>query len=132
MTTPREVTPSGSDPVEAVQRTPRECACTLADVSDQSKEEGAPRLDLNLPDELAGGVWANFAVVSHSPYEFTIDFARLDFGRGSPEEVPGVVVSRVNLSPLMVSQLLDALQENWRKYAARALPREVHDDGSEE
>lgn len=78
---------------------------------------------------MVGGVWANFAQVGHSPFEFTIDFARLDFGRRSPEELPGVVVARVNLSPLMVSQLLEALKDNWEKYAAKAMPQEVRDAG---
>lgn len=73
-----------------------------------------------------GGVWSNWAAVSHSPYEFTIDFARLHFGI-SP--LSGIIVQRVNLSPLFVRQLIDALEENWGKYAQKALPREVGNNG---
>ncbi len=69
-----------------------------------------------------GGVWANVARVSHSPFEFTIDFARIDFTQDPPK---GLVTSRVNMSPLFVSQLIDALQSNWDQYAARAMPPEV-------
>lgn len=69
------------------------------------------------------GIWANWAAVSHSPYEFTIDFARLNFAE-SP--VKGIIVQRVNLSPLFVRQLIDALEQNWAKYAEKALPREVN------
>jgi hypothetical protein len=84
---------------------------------------------IRLPVELQGGVWSNFAVVSHSEHEFTIDFIRLDYSQSGPgNELPGVVVSRVNLSPLMVTQLLGALNDNWDKYARKAMPREVHDD----
>ena len=90
----------------------------------------APSLRIDLPDELTGGVWANFAAVSHSPYEFTIDFVRLDFARQDEESTPGQVVSRVNLSPLMVTQLLEALDRNWQTYAARSMPVEVHGDES--
>ena len=72
-----------------------------------------------------GGVWANFAAVRHSPFEFTIDFARVDFDEGGAS---GVVVSRVNLSPLFVRQLMDALQENWDTYAEKAMPKEVRGD----
>lgn len=70
------------------------------------------------------GVWANWARVSHSPYEFTLDFVRLDFSNQPPS---GVVVARVALSPLMVSQLIDALSKNWLMYAEKAMPREVQD-----
>ena len=43
------------------------------------------------------GHYANFANVSHSDYEFTITFARVDH-EVEDDEIPGVVVSRVNLS----------------------------------
>jgi hypothetical protein len=36
-----------------------------------------------------------------------------------------VVVARVNLSPLMVTQLIEALETNWATYAQKAMPREV-------
>lgn len=80
-------------------------------------------LVLNLPNDMFGGVWANFAVVSHSDYEFTIDFVRVDHNQNQ-----GIVTSRVNLSPLFVTQLLDALQTNWTAYAKKAMPKEVQDD----
>jgi len=41
--------------------------------------------------------------------------------------VQGVVVARVNVSPLFVTQLIDALNANWAKYAKKAMPREVQD-----
>lgn len=74
------------------------------------------------PDQLAG-VWANAAAVRHSPHEFTIDFLRCDFdaeGRARS----GVLVQRVNMSPLFVSQLITSLEENWSKYADKAMPKE--------
>ena len=40
--------------------------------------------------------YANFANVSHSDYEFTITFARVDH-EVEDDEIPGVVVSRINL-----------------------------------
>jgi hypothetical protein len=77
------------------------------------------------PEQMAG-VWANFATVSHSEYEFTLDFVRLDFNSKPPN---GIVVARVSVSPLFVSQLIDALQSNWNEYAKKALPREVYESG---
>ena len=93
--------------------------------------EGQPHqnFQISLPDDQAGGVWANFAAVSHSPYEFTIDFVRLDFARTHEGQTPGNVVARVNLSPLMVTQLMEALEGNWQRYAARAMPSDVNDPG---
>lgn len=86
------------------------------------------QLQMELSPELAGGVWANMALVSHSPYEFTIDFARMDFARANDAGLPTTVVARVNLSPLMVTQLMDALKENWESYAEKALPNEARGD----
>lgn len=63
--------------------------------------------------EMRGGIWANFAMVKHSPHEFTIDFCRLDYDL---EPVSGIIVQRVNMSPLFVKQLIDALNENLDKY----------------
>jgi hypothetical protein len=73
-----------------------------------------------MPQELFGGVWANFATVSHSEHEFTIDFIRLD-----PGQRAGIVTSRVNVSPLFITQLQEALQSNWAENAKKAMPREV-------
>jgi hypothetical protein len=85
-----------------------------------------PSLELIIqPSELAG-VWANWAQVTHSEHEFTIDFARLD----PIQPGRGIVVARVALSPLMIDQLREALRQNWEKYAEKAMPKEVRDAGS--
>ena len=75
------------------------------------------------PDQL-GGVWANAAAVRHSPHEFTIDFLRCDFDEQGRAKA-GLLVQRVNMSPLFVSQLISALQDNWQKYADKALPKDL-------
>lgn len=76
------------------------------------------------PSQMAG-VWANFARVSHSDHEFTLDFVRLDY---SAQPHQGLVVARVSVSPLFITQLIEALGDNWEKYARKALPKEVYDD----
>lgn len=88
-----------------------------------SSENRKP-VNLHLDVKDAGGVWANFAVVKHSEYEFTIDFARLDFNENSAD---GVVVSRVNLSPLFIMQLIQALEENWKEFSRKSMPPELRD-----
>jgi hypothetical protein len=60
-------------------------------------------------------------------HEFTLDFVRLD--SASPPPGRGIVVARVSVSPLFVTQLIDALTDNWQKYAQKALPKEVREDG---
>lgn len=95
----------------------------------ESEERREVRLNVTLPESLAGGAWSNFAQVSHSEHEFTIDFMRLDYSRISADgEMPGIVVARVGVSPLFVRQLITALEENWAKYAKKALPKEVYGD----
>ena len=71
-------------------------------MSEQPNDPQQVHVSLEMPDAHKGGVWANFARVSHSPYEFTLDFARIDFA--TAPDMQGVVVARVNLSPLMVTQ----------------------------
>ena len=55
-------------------------------------------INMHMSPEVMAGVYANFANVSHSDYEFTITFARLDH-EVEDDEIPGVVVSRVSASP---------------------------------
>jgi hypothetical protein len=89
----------------------------LALVNDQ--DSGAERhINIHLSPEIMGGVYANFANVSHSDYEFTVTFARVDHEVES-EEVPGVVVSRVNLSPRFMRELIDAMEDNYSKWRTR-------------
>ena len=68
--------------------------------------------------EMMQGVYANFANVSHSDYEFTITFARVDH-EVEDNEVPGVVVSRVSLSPRFMRELIDAMEDNWSKWQTK-------------
>lgn len=89
-------------------------------------QSNSPKLSLQLDVKDIGGSWANFASVKHTKYEFTIDFARLDFQENG--DAQGVVVSRVNLSPLFVSELIDALQKNWEIYSNKAMPPEVRNN----
>lgn len=83
-------------------------------------DENPPERHINIhfaPDVMAGH-YANFANVSHSDYEFTITFARVDH-EVEEEEVPGVVVSRINLSSKFMRELIDAMEDNYSKWQAR-------------
>jgi hypothetical protein len=88
-------------------------------------EDDQQQVQIFMPPDQMAGVWANFAQVSHSEHEFTLDFVRIQYGS---EPLTGVVVSRISVSPLFVTQLIDALRDNWQKFADKAMPREVNRD----
>lgn len=75
-------------------------------------------LNIHFSPEVMAGVYSNFANVSHSEYEFTLTFARVDH-EVEEDEVPGVVVSRINLSPKFMAELIDAMTENYSKWQTR-------------
>jgi hypothetical protein len=80
------------------------------------EDDGSDRhLNIHLDPALLGGVYANFANVSFSDYEFTITFARIDH-EVEEGDVPGVVVSRVNLAHPFMRELLDAMEDAWSKW----------------
>lgn len=69
------------------------------------------QLNIELPEELAEGIYSNLAVISHSNSEFVIDFIRM---------MPGVpkakVKSRLIMTPQHAKRLLAALNENIIKF----------------
>ena len=69
------------------------------------------QMQIELPQEVAQGEYANFAIITHSSSDFIIDFARM---------LPGLpkmqVKSRVILAPEHAKRLLGALQENIVRY----------------
>jgi len=81
-------------------------------VQDESSER---QLNIHMDAEHLAGVYSNFANITFSDYEFTITFARIDH-QVEEGDVPGVVVSRVNMSTRFTKELLDALQDAWSKY----------------
>ena len=76
------------------------------------------RLNIQIDEKHLGGAYANFANVSFSDYEFTVTFARIDH-EVEEGEVPGVVVSRVNISAKFMRELMDAMADSWSKWSTR-------------
>src|SRR3954468_21361054 len=92
---------------------------STAVVSVAVEPEGQERqLNIHIDPQFLGGSYANFANVSFSDYEFTITFARIDH-EVEEGDIPGVVVSRVNMSNRFMKELLDAMQDSWSKWSAR-------------
>ena len=68
---------------------------------------------LELPATLEP-VYANFAIITHSPSEIVIDHARV-----MPNTPKSKIVARVVLTPMNAKLLLHALGENLAKYEAQ-------------
>jgi hypothetical protein len=84
-----------------------------------TEQSGSDRhINIQVSPEMMAGVYANFANVSHSDYEFTITFARVDHEVESGE-IPGIIVSRVSLSPRFMGELMTALEDNYSRWQAR-------------
>ena len=79
-------------------------------------DDGQERqLNIHMEPQHLAGVYANFANITFSPYEFTLTFARVDH-EVEEGDVPGVVVARINMSQQFTKELLEALQDAWSKY----------------
>ena len=68
-------------------------------------------IKVNFPPQLQGGVYANNMLVAHTKEEFIMDFMMV---------VPptGAVTSRVIISPGHMKRIINALQDNVKKYEA--------------
>ena len=75
---------------------------------ENNKNQG---MQLELPQDIAQGEYANFAIITHSSSDFVIDFARV-----LPGLPKAVVKSRVIMAPEHAKRLLGALQENIMRY----------------
>lgn len=71
------------------------------------------QLNIELTDEVSGGIYSNLAIISHSETEFVVDFIQV---------MPGVpkakVKARIILNPQHAKRLLFALKDNIDKYEA--------------
>lgn len=69
------------------------------------------QMQLEIKPDVALGAYSNFAVISHSSSEFTLDFAKM-----LPAMPKAMVESRVIMAPEHAVRLLHALQENIMRY----------------
>ena len=87
-------------------------------------------INMHMSPETMAGAYANFANISHSDYEFTITLARVDH-EIEEGEVPGVVVSRINMSPRFLRELIDAMEDNYSKWQTREGIKNLPEYGAE-
>ncbi|HLW29615.1 MAG TPA: DUF3467 domain-containing protein [Brumimicrobium sp.] len=69
------------------------------------------QLNIELPENIADGVYSNLAVITHSQTEFVCDFVQI-----MPGMPKAKVRSRVIMTPENAKRLLNALQDNIRKF----------------
>ncbi len=78
-----------------------------------AEEKKAPQNQLNieLPEDIAEGIYSNLAIIAHSNTEFVVDFVRI-----VPNAPKAKVKSRVILTPQHAKRLLSALADNVQKF----------------
>ncbi len=74
-------------------------------------EENQKQLNIDIPADVADGIYSNLAVISHSNTEFILDFIRM-----MPGMPKAKVMSRIILTPEHAKKLLAALHENVQKF----------------
>ncbi len=79
-------------------------------MADDSKVE-KKQISVELPEDVADGIYSNMAVISHSSTEFILDFLRI-----MPNSPKAKVKSRIILTPEHAKRLLRALADNVEKF----------------
>ncbi|HRW74873.1 MAG: DUF3467 domain-containing protein [Saprospiraceae bacterium] len=78
-------------------------------MSDNPKQ--GPQLNIELPEDVAEGIYSNLAIIAHSHTEFVLDFIRM-----MPNMPKAKVKARVVLTPQHAKRLLRALADNVKKF----------------
>jgi len=68
-------------------------------------------INIELPEEVAEGIFSNLAIISHSNSEFIVDFIRI-----MPGTTKAKVKARILLTPPHAKRLLKALKDNLAKF----------------
>ena len=80
------------------------------------------QINIELPEDIAEGIYSNLAIISHSNSEFVVDFIRM-----MPNVPQAKVKSRIILTPEHAKRLLSALVDNVRKFEQQFGPIEEKD-----
>ncbi len=76
-----------------------------------SEKKNQKSLNIELPGDVARGVYSNLAIISHSSSEFILDFVQV-----LPGTPKGEVRSRIIMTPQHAKRLQKALTDNILKY----------------
>ena len=79
-------------------------------MSDQDDKK-QPKLNIQIDDDVAQGIYSNLAIINHSQTEFVLDFVNIM--PGSPKNK---VRSRIILTPQHAKRLIRALSDNISRF----------------
>jgi len=77
----------------------------------QMEKENENQINIELNEEIAGGIYSNLAIITHSQAEFVCDFVQMLPGMPKAQ-----VKSRIVMTPQNAKRLMRALIENVQKY----------------
>ncbi|MFH1379415.1 MAG: DUF3467 domain-containing protein [bacterium] len=86
-------------------------------MSEQPEKKEQPKIQIDIDDVTAQGMYVNLASISHSENEFTLDFVYVQ-----PQAPRGKVRARIITSPQHAKKLLAALTDNINKYQQKYGP----------
>ena len=75
------------------------------------KDKKKTQIKIEIDENIGQGEYVNFAIVTHSPAEFVMDFIRVLPGMNKSK-----VKSRIIMAPMHAKTLMMALQDNIKKY----------------
>jgi hypothetical protein len=76
-------------------------------------ENNDNKLNIELSEEIADGIYSNLAIISHSNSEFVLDFIKV-----MPGMPKAKVKSRILMTPEHAKRLVNALLDNIQKFEA--------------
>jgi hypothetical protein len=79
------------------------------------------QINIELGEKEAEGLYANLAMITHSPTEIIIDFARV-----MPRAPKARVQARIIMTPMHAKLLFDALNQNLKKFEQQFGEIKVH------
>lgn len=81
---------------------------------ENNNNEQNNQIQIELPEDIAQGIYSNLAIIAHSSSEFVIDFVRI---------LPGMpkakVQSRIVITPEHAKRLLYALNDNIKRFESQ-------------
>lgn len=75
------------------------------------KSEGEGKINIELDDKTAEGIYSNLAIINHSVSEFVVDFISV-----MPGQPKAKVKSRIILTPQHAKRFLKALADNVHRF----------------
>ena len=81
-------------------------------MEDDKQQEG--KLNIELSEEVADGVYSNLVIISHSNTEFVLDFVKV-----MPGMPKAKVKSRILMTPQHAKRLKKSLEENISKFESQ-------------